>query len=174
MILPLFAAHWMAGCSPAEALLFSRGDYLRSGAGWSSLPMLPRIAALAGPLTVVCALFGARRLWEQHRPVAWLALTATLLWANELWLLPLGSRTTLNLLRGLTVLAFAIAAGAGVFLEHRPRAARAIIVASAIWALGCAALALPGSCYREPVDWEQQQHLIVDRCTFRWASTALP
>jgi len=168
---PLFAAHWMAGCSPAEALLFSHGDYLRSATGWSSFPLFARIAALAGPPAVVCAMLGAHTLWKQHRPVAWLALVAALLWANELWLLPFGSRTTLNLLRGLTVLAFPVAAAAGVFLADRPRAARAVIVASAVWALGCAWLALPGSCYREPVDGEQQDRLVVDRCTFRWAFT---
>ena len=85
---------------------------------------------------------------------------------------PFGARTTLNLLRGLTVLAFPVAAAAGVFLADRPRAARAVLVASAVWALGCAWLALPGSCHREPVDWVQQDRLVVDRCTFRWAVTA--
>jgi hypothetical protein len=169
---PLFAVHWAAGCSPAEAFLFSRGDYLRSAVGWSSFPMLERVAALAGPPIVACAVLGARSLWKQHRPVAWLAVVAVFLWANELWLLPFGSRTTLNLLRGLTVLAFPLAAAAGVFLMNRPRAAPAVIVASAVWALGCAWLALPGSCYREPVDWERQDGLVVDRCTFRWTSTA--
>lgn len=169
---PLFAAHLAAGCSPAEALLLSRGDYLRSAAGWSSFAVLDRVAALAGPPAVACAVLGARALWERHRPLAWLAGVAVALWANELWLFPFGARTTLNLLRGLTVLAFPVAAAAGVFLADRPRAARAVLVASAVWALGCAWLALPGSCHREPVDWVQQDRLVVDRCTFRWAVTA--
>ena len=165
---PLFVAHASAGCSLAEMLLFSRGDYLRSTDGWSSFPMLGRIFALAGPLAVGCAVLGAAALWNRHRAVAAVAGVAVVLWANELWLAPFGTRTTLNLLRGLTVLAFPIAAAGGVYLAHRPQAARAVLVASALWAVGCAWLAVPGSCHREPVQWEQQDRIVVDRCTFRW------
>lgn len=169
---PLFVAHWTAGCSPAEMFLFSRGDYLRSADGWSSFPMLGRIIALAGPPALLCGLLGFRALWNRDRAVATLAGVAVVLWANELWLLPFGTRTTLNLLRGLTVLAFPIAAAGGVFLSHRPRTAQAVLVASALWAVGCAWFAVPGSCHREPVQWEQQDRIVVDRCTFRWALSA--
>jgi hypothetical protein len=166
---PLFAAHLAAGCSWTEALLFSRGDYLRSGSGWSSFGILHRVLALAGPIALAGAAAGAATLWREHRAVAWVAAAVVLLYANELWLAPLGARTTLNLLRGLTIFAFPVAAAAGVFLAARPRAARALIAACALWALGCAWLAIPGSCHRAPVDFAQASELRIDRCQFRWA-----
>lgn len=166
---PLLVAHLIAGCSPAQALLFSAGDYLRSTQGGSSLALWPRIAALAGPITVGCAVAGATRLWDQHRAVAIAAAAVVVLYLNELWLAPFGARTTLNLLRGLTLLAFPLAAGAGVFVSGRRRLAWAVTAACAVWALGATWLALPGSCHRVPVDWERVGALEVDRCTFRWA-----
>ncbi|MBW2267720.1 MAG: hypothetical protein JRH16_04010 [Deltaproteobacteria bacterium] len=166
---PLWAAHVVAGCSWAQALLLSAGDYLRSTEGWSSLDALPRIAVLAGPVAVACALPGARELWHRERTVAWLCIAILALWSNELWLAPFGARTTLNLLRGLTLLAVPVACAAGVFIANRPRVAPALWVAVVLWALGSTWLALPGSCQRVPVDWERVAHTHVDRCTFRWA-----
>jgi hypothetical protein len=169
---PLFAAHLAAGCRAAQALLFSRGDYLRSATGWSSLAVWDRVLALAGPIALVCAALGAGRLWREHRPVAIVAAGVVLLCINELWLAPLGVRTTFNLLRGLTVLAFPVAAAAGVYLAPRPRAALAVSVACAVWAVGCAWLVLPGACHRTPVDLAEIGSLELDRCSFRWGISA--
>ncbi len=165
---PLLASHLAAGCSPAQALLMSAGDYLRSTSGWSSAQVWERIVVLASPPAAVLAVLGAAPLWREHRRVAVLAAVVVALYANELWLAPLGLRTTLNLLRGLTVFAFPVAAAAGVFLAASPRRALAGVVVCALWAVGSTALALPGSCHRVPVDLEAVSSLGVDRCTFRW------
>jgi hypothetical protein len=170
---PLLAAHLAAGCTPAEALLLSRGDYLRAASGWSSLAVADRVVALAGPIAVVCGALGAGRLWREHRAVAILAALALVLYTNELWLAPFGARTTLNLMRGLTVFAFPACAAAGVFLSGRRRLAMGVTLACALWAVGCAWLALPGSCHRAPVSLAGLDALDVDRCTFRWRVTAL-
>jgi hypothetical protein len=166
---PLFAAHLAAGCSAAEALLLSRGDYLRSIAGWSSLSDWPRVVALAGPPAVAAAALGAAPLWREHRAAAVVALAVLAVYANELWLAPLGARTTLNLLRGLTVLAIPVAAAAGVAAAARPRLALPLLVACAAWALGAAWLVLPGSCHRAPIELSQLEATHVDRCRFQWA-----
>jgi hypothetical protein len=63
---PLFAAHLAAGCSAAEALLFSEGDYLRRAGGWSSLSLGWRLPVLAGPIAIACAAAGATALWRTH------------------------------------------------------------------------------------------------------------
>jgi len=52
---PLFVAHLAAGCTAAQALLFSPGDYLRSAAGWSGLAVWDRVLVLSGPIAVACA-----------------------------------------------------------------------------------------------------------------------
>jgi hypothetical protein len=97
---PLLAAHLAAGCTPAEALLLSRGDYLRAASGWSSLAVADRVVALAGPIAVVCGALGAGRLWREHRAVAILAALALVLYTNELWLAPFGGLRVPGLLRG--------------------------------------------------------------------------
>jgi hypothetical protein len=169
LAVPLWASHFAAGCSWAQALLLSAGDYLRSTEGWSSVAALPRIAVLAGPIIIGCALLGARPLWQRERALACLCGAIVVLWCNELWLAPFGTRTTLNLLRGLTLLAVPIAFAGGLYLASRPRAAPWLLAASVLWALGSTALAVPDSCQRKPVDWERVGHTHVDRCTFRWA-----
>ncbi len=82
--------------------------------------------------------------------------------------LPFGLHNTLNLLRGLTLLAFPVAAAAGVFLATRPRWTVAVTAACAAWALGAATLTVPDACHRAPVDVAGIGALDVDRCTFRW------
>jgi hypothetical protein len=169
---PLIAAHLAAGCSAAEALLLSHGDYLRRGEGWSSVSTWPRVLALAGPPALAAAALGAAPLWREHRAAAVVALAVLALYANELWLAPFGARTTLNLLRGLTVLAIPVAAAAGVAAASRPRLARPLLLACAAWALGSTWLALPGSCHRAPIDPSQLEATHVDRCRFQWAIRA--
>ena len=166
---PLFAAHLAAGCSLAQALLFSQGDYLRSAGAWSSSAMAPRILALAGPLLLGAAALGAARLWREQRAIAVLAAAVTLLYLNEIWLAPFGVRTTLNLLRGLTILAFPLAAAAGYAVAGRPRHALALTLACGAFAVGAVWLAIPGSCHRVPIDLEEVSRLGVDRCSFRWS-----
>ncbi len=165
---PLLAVHLASGCSFAEALLFSPGDYLRAAGRWSSFAQWERILVLAGPIALVCAAAGARRLWREHRSVAITAAGVTLLYLNEIWLAPFGLHNTLNLLRGLTVLAFPVAAAAAVFLAARPSWTLAVTVACAAWAVGAATLTVPDACHRAPVDIAGIGALDVDRCTFRW------
>lgn len=167
--LPLVGMHLAAGCSLAEALLFSAGDYLRSADGWSSLDDLPRLVALAGPVAAAVACLGARGLWQRHRDAAVLSITILILCTNELWLAPFEARTTLNLLRGLTLLAIPIAFAAGVALESRPRWGIAAWIAIVLSTAAAARFALPGSCHREAFAWERVADTRVDRCTFRWA-----
>jgi hypothetical protein len=167
---PLLLAHLAAGCTLAQALLFNQGDYLRRVNGWSSLSVWPRLVALASPVALACALAGARELWSRHRTVSVLCLVVLALYTNELWLAPFGARTTLNLLRGLTIFAFPVAAAAGVFAAAgSPRRATALTAACAVWALVATRTALPGSCHRVPVNLEAVSSLLVDRCTFHWA-----
>ena len=165
---PLFISHLMAGCTAAQALLFSQGDYLRTTGGWTSFDHMQTIVVLAGPIAVGCAAAGASRLWREHREIAILAGVVTFFYLNEVWLAPFGVRTTLNLMRGLTVLAFPVAAAAGVFAATRPRWSAAILAVCIMWSLGSLFLALPDACYRVVVDPEQTEQLVVDRCTFRW------
>ncbi len=171
---PLLASHLAAGCTPAQALLMSSGDYLRSTAGWSSALVWERIVVLASPIAVTFAALGAATLWREQRRIAVLAALVLVLYTNEIWLEPVGVRTTLNLLRGLTVFAFPVAAAAGVFLAASPRRTLAGVAVCAAWAAGSTALALPGSCHRVPVDLEAVASYEVDRCTFRWKKPVPP
>ena len=166
---PLLAAHLAAGCTLREALLFSHGDYLRAAGRWSSADAAWRIAILAGPIGVAAALLGAPRLWREHRTVAAVAATVVALCLNELWLAPLGIATTLNLMRSLSLLAFAVAAASGVFAAAHRGLAPALVAACAVFAAGAALLAVPGSCHREPVDPARVAATHVDRCAFRWS-----
>jgi hypothetical protein len=172
---PLLLAHLAAGCTLAQALLFNQGDYLRRATGWSSLSVWPRVVALVSPVALACALAGARELWQRYRTVSLLGLVVLALYTNELWLAPFGARTTLNLMRGLTILAFPVAAAAGVFAAAgSARRAAALTAACAVWALVATWTALPGSCHRVPVDLEAVSSLVVDRCTFHWAVRRAP
>lgn len=165
---PLWIAHLRAGCTLAEALLLSHGDYLRRTRGWSSASQWPRILAMSGPVALAAAALGAGRLWREHRTLAIAAAVVTAVYLNELWLAPFGTRTTLNLMRGLTLLAFPVAAAAGVLVSGDARRSAALVAACAIWALGASWLAVPGSCHRAPVELAQLEAYQVDRCTFRW------
>jgi hypothetical protein len=167
---PLVATHLAAGCSLAEALLFSEGDYLRRAGAWTSFSLGWRLPVLAGPVALALAAAGARALWREHRSVSVVALVVAVLCTNELWLAPLGVGSTLNLLRGLTILAFPLAAAAGVWVAAQPaRTGVAVVAAAALVAVASGAVALPGSCHRVPVDAERLAALEIDRCTFRWS-----
>lgn len=165
---PLFWAHLAAGCTAAQALLFSEGDYLRRAGRWSSFSLGWRLPVLAGPITAACAAGGAAALWREHRPVAIVAAVVVVLCTNELWLAPFGVGSTLNLLRGLTILAFPLAAAGGVFLAHHPASLRGALAACALLAVGSTWLALPGSCHRQPIVAARLETLQLDRCAFRW------
>jgi hypothetical protein len=165
---PLFAAHLSAGCSFAETFLFSSGDYLRPAAGGSSLTRLARIAILAGPIGVLAGAIGAPALWRRNRPVALMCVTAFALYWNELWLAPFGMGSTLNLLRGLTLLAFAVAIPAGFALEARRQLAPWILAACALWAGASSLFIVPNSCYTQTFTSAEIRATSVERCSFRW------
>jgi hypothetical protein len=171
---PLVAAHLVAGCTLREALLFSPGDYLRAAGRGASTASAARLAILAGPIGVGAALLGAPRLWREHRAVAALCAAIVALCLNELWLAPFGVGTTLNLLRSLSLLAFPVAAAAGVFAAAQRRLAPALVAACALVAAAAALLAVPGSCHRVPVDAARVAATSVDRCSFRWRIAAEP
>jgi hypothetical protein len=165
---PLFAAQLAAGCSPAQAFLFSPGDYLRQPGAFGGLAMWDRVAVLASPIAVVAAVLGARSLWRRNRPVAALCAAFVALYLNELWLAPLGIATTFNLLRGLTLLAFVTAVCAGVALSDRPRVAPFALAACALWSAVAAFWVVPRSCYVRSFTLAEVRRTSVDRCTFRW------
>jgi hypothetical protein len=165
---PLFAAHLAAGCSAAEALMFSAGDYLRQSPGASSALMWRRTIILAGPVAVAFATLGAGSLWRRNRAVAILCIGVVVLYLNQLWLAPFGIGTTLSLLRGLTVLAFATAIAAGVALDARPRIAPLALGACIAWTTAAAFFAVPESCFVRSFSEAEVSRTSVDRCRFRW------
>jgi hypothetical protein len=170
---PLFASHLAAGCSAAQALLFSEGDYLRNAGRWSSFSLGWRLPVLASPVAIVCGAAGAAAFWRKHREVALVATVVLVLCTNELWLAPFGAGSTLNLLRGLTILAFPLSAAAGVFLAGQsPRVTLGVVAGCAVLAVASSALALPGSCHRKVVDFDRVATLELDRCSFRWRFSA--
>ncbi len=165
---PLLWTHLAAGCSLAQALLLSPGDYLRSGSAGSSRGMGARIAVLAGPIGLIAATLGARTVWRRKRPIAALCAVIAVLYLNELWLAPFGASTTLNLLRGLTLLAIAVAICGGVALSERERIAPFVLIACAVWGMAAAAFSVPGSCYTRSFTAAEISGTHVDRCSFRW------
>jgi hypothetical protein len=169
----LIAVHLQAGCSFAEALLFSQGDYLRRATQTASFVHWPRLVALAGLPALLAAGLGVPELVRRHRTVSVLAALVLLLYLNELWLLPFGTRTTLDLLRGQTLLAFPVAAAAGVAFAGRPRWQALGLAVCAAWALVCIARVVPDSCTVRSIDPAWVERLSVDRCAFRWR-LALP
>lgn len=176
---PLFAAHVAAGCSLAQAFLFSPGDYLRQAGAFAGLAMWDRVVVLASPIALGAAALGAPALWRRDRRLAALCVVVVTLYLNELWLAPLGVGTTLNLLRGLTLLAFATAVCAGVALADRPRIAPFALTACALWSAVAAFWVVPRSCYVRSFTVVEVSRTEVDRCTFRWrnarpAAEALP
>jgi hypothetical protein len=170
--LPLPLAHLRAGCGLAEAFLFSQGDYLRATPRGFEFAHLAHAALLANPIAVALALRGAPALARERRDVAVLCALIAFLYLNELWLAPFGARTTLDLVRGLTILAIPVSIAAGVALEHHARAALAAVTASAALALGAVFFVVPATCVSHPVSLDGIASIQVDRCRFRWTDPA--
>lgn len=168
LALPLPLAHMADGCSFAQALLFSQADYLRAAPRAYYLEHWDRIVWLANPLAVAAALAGAASLWRRNRPVAWLCALIVALYLNELWLAPFGVRTTLDTLRGLTILAIPVAIAAGLAVEARPRYALGLVAATALLALATMHWVVPEACVSKPVAIAGIERFDVDRCRFRW------
>ena len=80
----------------------------------------------------------------------------------------MGAGSTLNLLRGLTLFAFATAICGGVALFDRPRVAPFALAACALWSAVAAFWVVPRSCYVRSFTVAEVSHTAVDRCTFRW------
>lgn len=168
---PLVASHLAAGCSFAEAFLFSHGDYLRSAADPASGSRFARIAILAGPITLVAGAIGTPALWRRNRTLAVMCAVLFALYWNELWLAPFGVGSTLNLLRGLTLLAFVVAIPAGIALDSTRRAAPWVLAACALWAACAAVRVVPNSCFTRELRAAEIHATVVERCTFRWRDT---
>ena len=97
-----------------------------------------------------------------------MSATVFALYWNELWLAPFGMGSTLNLLRGLALLAFAVAIPAGFALDARRRLAPWILASCALWAGASSLWVVPNSCYTQTFTAAEIRATSVDRCTFRW------
>ena len=166
---PLFVAHMLAGCTLAQAFLFSENDYLRFGRGWSGAGSWGTLFALAGPIPIALAAAGAGALWRRSAAAGVVCVVIAVVYLNEVWLAPFGMSTTLDLRRGLSVLAIPVAAAAGCALAARPRAAPWLLLACALWAVGSIFLALPHACFVRPIALAETVDLAVERCVFRWS-----
>jgi hypothetical protein len=174
LALPLPLAHLAAGCTAAQALLFSQGDYLRAAPRAAHLEHWDRILWLANPVALVAAAFGARSLWRASRPLAVLCALVLVLYSNEVWLAPFGARTTLDLLRGLTLLAIPVAAAGGMAIAGRRGLAIGVVAASVVVSGAAARWVVPRACVSKPIDLAEIASFDVDRCQFRWRRSARP
>ncbi len=168
LALPLLLAHLAAGCSLAEALLFSEGDYLRAAPRGLDPGHFFRALWLANPIALVLAVRATPSLLRSHREVAVVCAVIAGLYANEMWLLPFGARTTLDLVRGLTVFAIPVAITAGIALRGKPRLALATVAASAALALFLVRFMVPETCVSQPIDLTSVGRIELQRCVFRW------
>lgn len=166
--LPLWAAHLGAGCSPLEAIRLATGGYTRAGGAG----VLPADAAwllpLASPLLVAAAALGAPALWRRHRPLAVLAGALLLVYANNVWLAPLGASSKLDLLRGLSVLAIPVAVAAGLWAAASRRRLYGVAGVSAAYALAAIFWVVPQACFVRPVTLAEADAAQVRRCNFVW------
>jgi hypothetical protein len=166
--LPLLAVHVVDGCTLSQALLLSRGDYLRAIVDGSTLGLLDVILVLASPVALALAALGAGPLWRRDRPLAMTCAALAFLYLNELWLTPLEARTTLNLVRGLSVLAIPVSVSGGLALAEWPRLMPWLLSLCLLWAGASAFLVVPRSCYVRAVEIAEVSDLRVARCMFRW------
>ncbi|HTF35310.1 MAG TPA: hypothetical protein VK714_16625 [Myxococcota bacterium] len=169
---PLFAVHVASGCTLREAFLFSRDDYLRGPLPWSFAGNPTELLLLASPLALVLAAAGAPALWRRHRAVAVSCAVLVVFYLNEIWFKPFGMGTTLDLRRGLTVLAIPVAASAGMALAARPRLAAPVVAFSGAFALSTTLFVVQSSCFVRPIDLAETREMTVQRCVFRWNGPA--
>lgn len=169
---PLFVAHVAGGCTLREAFLFSRDDYLRGPLPWSFAGNPTGLLLLASPLVLALAGAGGPALWRRHRAVAITCAVLVLFYLNEIWLKPFGIGTTLDLRRGLTVLAIPAAASAGMALATWPRLAAPVVAFSGVFALGTTLFVVQSSCSVRLIDLAETREMTVQRCVFRWSGPA--
>jgi hypothetical protein len=170
---PLFALHLADGCTPAEAFLLSQADYLRDRQ-MTPLPFLDRILVLANPVMLVLGALGARPLWQRNRALAITCAVVAVFYLNELWLAPFEKRTSLNLMRGLSTLAFPVSVAAGVALQElTSRWQRWILAGCALWAAVAVFSVVPSSCHVHEFALAELQGLEVSRCQFSWRGPAI-
>jgi hypothetical protein len=153
--------------------MLSEADYLRATARWSSLGLLDLIVLLASPLALALALLGARPLGARSRPTAAVCAVLLVLYGNELWLSPFATRSTLDLLRGLPLLAVPVSIAGGLALEARPRAGPWLLAACALYAVFSVALLVPRACHVRAIALDELRELQVARCAFRWRGPAI-
>ncbi|NQZ95466.1 MAG: hypothetical protein HRU01_03050 [Myxococcales bacterium] len=164
---PLQLAHLAAGCSLPEALRLTRVDYLIKGRTSNLANWVP-LLVLANPLALIAAGLGARALWRSQRPIAVLSAVLAVIYFNELWLAPFGQRISLDLLRGLSVLALPVAIAGGIGLAARRSLAPWWIALCVLWAIGASISAVPRVCFTRPISLSEIRGLEVSRCSFSW------
>jgi hypothetical protein len=168
----LTLSHVVAGCSFAEALRLTSRDYLIANP-WSSWAVREVVLILASPLTLGLALLGAPGHWRRQRSLAVLSLVLVVVYLNEIWLAPFGRRISLDLLRGLSVLAIPVAIAGGMALHARPRLAPWLLGLCAAWAVASSFWIVPRSCMVRPIALEELKDLQVARCEFTWRGPAI-
>jgi hypothetical protein len=164
---PLPLSHIASGCSVSEALRMTGVDYLIKSRT-SQLANWPTLLVLANPIALCAAGLGARTLWRDHRPLAVLSIVLSVIYLNEIWLLPFGQRISVDLLRGLSVLALPVAIAGGIGLASGRTLAVGGVAACALWAALSTVSALPRACFTRPIALSEIRGLEVSRCTFSW------
>ncbi len=164
--------HVGSGCSVAEALRLTSRDYLIANP-WSSWAVREVVLVLASPIALCLALLGAPEHWRRQRSLAVLSLVLTAVYLNEIWLAPFGKRISLDLLRGLSVLAIPVAIAGGLALRARPRLAPWLLGLCAAWAVAASLWVVPRSCMVRPIALEELRDLQVARCEFTWRGPAI-
>jgi hypothetical protein len=83
-----------------------------------------------------------------------------------------GVGTTLDLRRGLSVLAMPVAASAGLALAAWPRLAAPLVALCGLFALSTTLFVVQRSCYVRPISLAETREMVVQRCVFRWMGPA--
>jgi hypothetical protein len=168
LAIPLVATHLAAGCSLAESLMLARGGFSPVVGTPVVPPNWPWLVPLANPAVLVAASLGAASTWRWNRPIAILCCAFVLLYFNNVWLAPFEIRTLVTLLRGLPMLAIAIAIAAGVFASRSTRTALWVVGLAAAGAVVSLPSAIPNACFTKRIDLAQASSTSIDRCIFRW------
>ncbi len=174
LALPLAWMHVLDGCSWGQALMLSRDDYLRASGDSISLQIWREILLLSSPWALAIAAAGAGPLWRTGRALAWMCVAMLALYTSEIWLAPFPMRLSLDLFRGLSLLAIPVAIAGGLALAAHPSWRAPALLVLALYLAGSALSVAPNACFVRERTLADLEHLEVDRCTFRWKMPRRP